>query len=335
MVVNLKDRNFLTLLDFTAEELRYLVDLAVKLKKKKQAGERGDLLEGRNIALLFEKTSTRTRCAFAVAARDEGGMSEYLGKGDIQLGKKESIADTARVLSRMFDGIAFRGYRHQTVEELAEFSDAPVWNALTDKYHPTQLLADIMTIQENFQKLQGINLVYVGDGRNNVSNSLMVGAAFLGFDFSIVSPKELWPDIELLNKCRNISQQNGGTITVTDEPVAGVKGADVLYTDVWVSMGENNKFQERIEQLKLYQVDMDMIRNTGKENLIFLHCLPAYHNIDTENGKLVYAKYGLKEMEVSDEVFESSYSRVFEQAENRMHTIKALMVATIGKEKLG
>jgi ornithine carbamoyltransferase len=332
MSVNLKGRSFLTLLDFTEEEINYLIELAVALKEKKKAGERGNNLEGKNIALLFEKASTRTRCAFVVAARDEGGMPEYLGKNDLQLGKKESVADTARVLGRMFDGIEFRGFAHETVEELARYAGVPVWNGLTDKYHPTQILADMMTIQENFGQLKGINLVYAGDGRNNVANSLMIGSAKLGLNFRIISPKELWPDKKLVNKCREIMLESGGTITITDEPVEGVKGADVIYTDVWVSMGEEDKFEERINLLKPYQVNMDMIKNTGNENVIFLHCLPAYHNTDTENGAMIYKKYGLREMEVSDEVFESSYSKVFDQAENRLHTIKAVMVATIGRD---
>ncbi len=331
MTVNLKGKNFLTLLDFTEEEIVYLIDLAIDLKKKKKSGERGNLLEGKNIALLFEKASTRTRCAFVVAARDEGGMPEYLGKSDIQLGKKESVADTARVLGRMFDGIEFRGFAHKTVEGLARYAGVPVWNGLTDKYHPTQVLADMMTIKENFSKLKGINLVYVGDGRNNVANSLMIGSAKLGLNFSIISPKELWPDKMLVNDCREIILETGGSITITDEPVEGVKGADVIYTDVWVSMGEEDKFEERINLLKPYQVNMDMVANTGNEKNIFLHCLPAYHNTKTENGAMIYQNFGLKEMEVSDEVFESDNSKVFDQAENRLHTIKAVMVATIGK----
>lgn len=331
MAFNLKGRSLLTLLDFTQEEINYLLDLSQDLKRKKRAGIKGDLLEGKNIALLFEKPSTRTRSAFVVAARDEGGMPEFLGKNDIQLGKKETVADTARVLGRMFDGIEFRGFKHETVEELAKFAGVPVWNGLTDKYHPTQVLADLLTIKENFGYLKGINFVFVGDGRNNMANSLMIGAAKMGMNYRSVSPKELWPEEELVNKCKEIAKDSGGSITITDDPVEGVRDAHVIYTDVWVSMGEEEKFAERIALLKPYQVDMDMINNTGNDDVIFLHCLPAYHNTGTENGMKIYKEHGIEEMEVTDEVFESSYSKVFDQSENRMHTIKAVMVATIGK----
>lgn len=331
MAFNLQGRNFLTLLDFSPEELAYLLTLSRNLKDKKRAGIKGDLLAGKNIALIFEKPSTRTRCAFVVAARDEGGYPEYLGKNDLQLGKKETVADTARVLGRMFDGIEFRGFKHQTVEGLAKYAGVPVWNGLTDLYHPTQVLADLLTIQENFGCLRGINLAYVGDGRNNMANSLMIGAAKMGLDYSIVAPRELWPENDLVDRCQAIAAENGSRIIVSDDPVQGVQGADVLYTDVWVSMGEEDKFAERIALLQPYQVNQAMLNNTGKEQVIFLHCLPAYHNTDTENGQKMLEEHGIKEMEVTEQVFESKNSKVFDQAENRMHTIKAVMVATLGK----
>lgn len=322
-------RSFLTLLDYNSDEINYLLDIAGEFKKKKKSGEKGDLLVGKNVALLFEKLSTRTRCAFVVAARDEGGSPEFLGKNDIHLGKKESIKDTARVLGRMFDGIAFRGFAHRTVEILAEYSGLPVWNGLTDKYHPTQVLADFLTIKENLGKLQGINLVYVGDGRNNVANSLMIGSAKMGINFKIITPSQLQPEEELVNICKELAEKNQGTITITDDPVNGIKDTDVIYTDVWVSMGEEDSFADRIELLKPYQVNMEMIENTGNKELIFLHCLPAYHNLETKIGKEINESYGLEAMEVTEDVFESQLSRVFDQAENRMHTIKAVMVATI------
>ncbi|MFW5992084.1 MAG: ornithine carbamoyltransferase [Halanaerobiaceae bacterium] len=331
MPLNLRNRNFLTLMDYTTEEINYLLNLAAKLKDKKRAGIRGNLLEGKNIALIFEKPSTRTRCAFVVAARDEGGMPEYLGKNDIQLGKKESVADTARVLGRMFDGIEFRGYHHKTVEKLADNAGVPVWNGLTDKYHPTQVLADLLTLKEEFGFVKGRKLTYIGDGRNNVANSLMIGTAKAGINLTIVSPQELFPAEELINECKRTAGLNGAVLEITTDPVSGVKNADAIYTDVWVSMGEEDVLVERIELLKPYRVNKEMINNTGNEDVIFLHCLPAYHNRKTENGRKVYKEYGLKEMEVTDEVFESSYSRVFDQAENRMHTIKAIMAATLGK----
>ncbi len=331
MAFNLKDRNLITLLDYSTEEINYLLKLSENLKDMKRTGITGNSLSGKNIALIFEKPSTRTRCAFVVAARDEGGMPEYLGKNDIQLGKKETVADTARVLGRMFDGIQFRGFKNETVEILGEYAGVPVWNGLTDKYHPTQILADLLTVKENFGYLKDINFVYTGDGRNNMANSLMIGAAKMGMNFTIISPRKLWPEDELVEKCRKIAENSKGNINITDDPVAGVKNADVLYTDVWVSMGEEEKFAERINMLKPYQVNMEMVVNTGNENVIFLHCLPAYHNTDTDNGKKIYNEYGIEEMEVTDEVFESKYSKVFDQAENRMHTIKAIMVATLGK----
>jgi len=329
MAYNLKGRNLLTLMDFDREEINYLLELSINLKKQKQMGIKGNTLEGKNIALIFEKPSTRTRCAFAVGAKDEGGMPEYLGKSDIQLGKKETVADTARVLGRMFEGIEFRGFKHETVELLGKYAGVPVWNGLTDLYHPTQVLADFMTIKENFGKLEGINLVYVGDGRNNMANSLMVGAAKMGLNYTIVSPEELFPSEELVEECRGLAKETGSKIIISSDPVEGVKDADVLYTDVWVSMGEEEKFAERIELLKPYKVDMEMINNTENKDVIFLHCLPSYHNKDTENGMKIYEEYGLEEMEASDKVFESTYSKVFDEAENRMHTIKAVMVATL------
>ena len=329
MAYNLKGRNLLTLKDFSRYELNYLLTLAEDLKAKKRAGIKGNTLEGKNIALIFEKPSTRTRCAFAVGAKDEGGMPEYLGKSDIQLGKKETVADTARVLGRMFEGIEFRGFKHETVELLGKYAGVPVWNGLTDLYHPTQVLADFMTIKENFGKLEGINLVYVGDGRNNMANSLMVGAAKMGLNYTIVSPEELFPSEELVEECRGLAKETGSKIIISSDPVEGVKDADVLYTDVWVSMGEEEKFAERIKLLKPYKIDMEMINNTENKDVIFLHCLPSYHNKDTENGMKIYEEYGLEEMEASDKVFESTYSKVFDEAENRMHTIKAVMVATL------
>jgi len=329
MAYNLKGRNFLTLKDFSKEEINYLITLSEDLKSKKRAGISGNSLAGKNIALIFEKPSTRTRCAFAVAAKDEGGMPEYLGKNDIQLGKKETVADTARVLGRMFDGIEFRGYEHETVEILGEYAGVPVWNGLTDLYHPTQILADFLTLKENFGKLEGLNLVYTGDGRNNMANSLMVGSAIMGVNYTIVAPKELWPEPELVEECRELTAESGTKIELTADLKTGVKGADAIYTDVWVSMGEESEFKNRIELLTPYQVNMKMIELTENPNVIFLHCLPAYHNTETENGKKIFEEYGLKEMEVSDEVFESKYSKVFDQAENRMHTIKAVMTATL------
>lgn len=332
MAFNLKGRSLLSLQDFSKKEINYLLTLSKNLKDKKRAGIKGDTLAGKNIALIFEKPSTRTRCAFSVGAKDEGGMPEYLGKNDIQLGKKETVADTARVLGRMYDGIEYRGYKHETVEILAEYAGVPVWNGLTDQFHPTQILADFLTIEENFGSLEGVNLVYVGDGRNNMANSLMMGSAIMGLNYTIVAPKELWPEQELVDKAKELAKDSKATIEITDDPVEGVKNADAIYTDVWVSMGEEEKFAERIEMLKPYQVNMEMIENTENEDVIFLHCLPAYHNTDTINGKKMYEDYGLTEMEVTDEVFESKYSRAFDEAENRMHTIKAVMVATLGNQ---
>ena len=284
----------------------------------------------KNIALIFEKPSTRTRCAFVVASYDEGAHPEYLGKGDIQLGKKETVADTARVLGRMFDGIQFRGFSHNTVVELAKYSGVPVWNGLTDKFHPTQVLADLLTIKENFGKLKGIKFCFVGDGRNNMANSLMIGTAKMGMDFRILAPSELFPQDKLVNECKKIAQETGGKITLFSDINQAVKDADVIYTDVWVSMGEEAEYAKRIKLLKSYQVNSEMMNATGKKSTIFLHCLPAFHNRDTIIGEEIYQKYNLDAMEVTEEVFQSSQSKVWDEAENRVHTIKAVMVATLG-----
>ena len=323
---NLKGRSFLAEKDFTQEELLYFLDLAAELKEKKKNGVPHHYLEDKNVALLFEKTSTRTRCAFTVACTDLGANPEYLGKGDIQLGKKESVEDTAKVLGRMFDGIEFRGFNHETVECLAQNSGVPVWNGLTDMWHPTQTLADLLTIREHVGKLENVKLVYVGDGRNNVANSLLVGGAIMGMDVRICTPESLWPEQEVIDLAKKYNEQ----VMVTSNVEEAVANADVIYTDVWVSMGEEEKFAERVELLKPYQVNMKMIKETGNENVIFLHCLPAFHDVETMYGEEVYEKYGLKEMEVTDEVFRSKHSKVFDQAENRMHTIKAVMAATLG-----
>ncbi|WP_090917742.1 MULTISPECIES: ornithine carbamoyltransferase [unclassified Bacillus (in: firmicutes)] len=323
---NLKGRSFLAEKDFTEEELLYLIDLSAELKEKKKNGIPHHYLEGKNVALLFEKTSTRTRCAFTVACTDLGANPEYLGKNDIQLGKKESVEDTAKVLGRMFDGIEFRGFSHATVESLANNSGVPVWNGLTDMWHPTQTLADLLTIKEHIGKLKDVKLVYVGDGRNNVANSLLVGGSIVGMEVRICTPESLFPAQEVIDTAKKYSDR----VMVTSNVEEAVAGADVIYTDVWVSMGEEDKFAERIELLTPYQVNMKMIEKTGNENMIFLHCLPAFHDVETLYGEEIYEKYGIKEMEVSDEVFRSKHSKVFDQAENRMHTIKAVMAATLG-----
>lgn len=327
---NLQGRSFLAEKDFTEEEFLYLIDLAADLKDKKKKGIPHRYLEGKNIALLFEKPSTRTRCAFTVASIDLGAHPEYLGKNDIQLGKKESVEDTAKVLGRMFDGIEFRGFSQETVEGLAKHSGVPVWNGLTDAWHPTQMLADFLTIKENIGHLKGVKFVYVGDGRNNMANSFLVAGALVGMDMRICSPESLFPEQEIVDLAKEIAQKSNGRITVTSNIDEAVAGADVLYTDVWVSMGEEDKFAERIELLTPYQVNMEMVQKTGNENVIFLHCLPAFHDTETAYGMEMYEKHGLKEMEVTDEVFRSRHSHVFDQAENRMHTIKAVMAATLG-----
>ncbi len=311
--MNLKGRSLLTLKDFTPEEIEYLIDLAEDLKAKKKQGITGNSLKGKNIALIFEKPSTRTRCAFTVGCIDEGGHPEYLGKDDIQLGHKESVEDTARVLGRMFDGIEFRGFKQETVEKLAKYSGVPVWNGLTDIDHPTQILADFLTLKEQFGHLKGLHLVYTGDGRNNMANSLMIGSAKLGLHFTILAPKSLWPGEELAAVCKTYAKVSQGTITITDQ-LEAVKGADAIYTDVWCSMGEEAMAAERIALLKPYQVNQKLMDMTGKENTVFLHCLPA-----------------VKGNEVTEEVFEKNAGVVFDEAENRMHTIKAVMVATLGK----
>ena len=325
MAVDLKGRSFLKLLDFTPEEIRYLLNLSADLKAEKTAGVRRRSLEGRNIALLFEKPSTRTRCAFTVACIDEGAHPEYLGKGDIQFGKKETVADTARVLGRMFDGIEFRGFAHQTVETLAEYAGVPVWNGLTDDWHPTQFLADVLTMHEEFGDLKGQALAYVGDGRNNVANSLMVGCAKLGMHCRIVSPEALFPEPDLAAAVREIAASTGGSLIVTSSIEEGVAGADAIYADVWASMGEESLIAERIKILGGYKITTKMMAMTGKPGTIFLHCLPAFHNLETE-----VARQNPDIQEVEDAVFEGTQSRVFDQAENRLHTIKAVMVATLG-----
>lgn len=325
-----KGRSFLAEKDFSRSELEYLIDFAAFLKDLKKRHISHRYLEGKNIALLFEKTSTRTRAAFTTAAIDLGAHPEYLGANDIQLGKKESTEDTAKVLGRMFDGIEFRGFSQRMVEELAEFSGVPVWNGLTDEWHPTQMLADYLTIKENFGKLEGLTLVYCGDGRNNVANSLLVTGAILGVNVHIFSPKELYPDLEVVALAEKFASESGARILITDNADEAVKQADVIYTDVWVSMGEEDKFAERVALLQPYQVNMALIEKAQNENLIFLHCLPAFHDTKTVYGKDIFDKFGVKEMEVTDEVFRSSYARHFDQAENRMHTIKAVMAATLG-----
>lgn len=311
MAVNLRGRSFLTLMDFSTEEIDYMLTLAADLKAKKRMGIRGNLLAGKNIALIFEKASTRTRSSFTVACNDEGAFPEFLGKNDIHLGAKEDVKDTARVLGRIFDGIEFRGFKQETVETLAKYSGVPVWNGLTDDDHPTQVLADFLTLRENFGTLKNLTLVYLGDGRNNMSNALMIGCAKMGVNYVVSSPKELEPDKNLLEKCRAIAKHS--TIKIINDPKEAVKGADALYTDVWVSMGEEALKEERYKLLRGWQINSDLMNSTGKDTTIFLHCLPA-----------------VKGAEVTEEVFESERSKVFDEAENRMHTIKAVMVATLG-----
>lgn len=329
MPINLKGRNFITLKDFSKQEIEYLLELSMDLKNKKRSGIKGNLLEGKNIVLLFEKTSTRTRCSFEVGAYDEGARVTCLSNS--QMIKKESIEDTAKVLGRYYDGIEFRGFKQDTVEILAAYAGVPVWNGLTDLYHPTQILADFLTIKENIDKpLNKTKLVYVGDARNNMGNSLLIGASKLGMDFTAIAPKELFPDEKLVQEMQIVAQETGSKIQFTEDIVEGVQNADAIYTDVWVSMGEEDKFEERINQLKPYQVNMEMINNSGNPDVIFLHCLPAFHDDKTVIGADIKKKFGLDSMEVTDEVFKSKYSKVFDEAENRMHTIKAVMVATIG-----
>ncbi|MBF8263902.1 MAG: argF [Parachlamydiales bacterium] len=329
MPINLLGRSFLSLNEFTPREIEYLLELSLNLKRKKLAGIKGNLLEGKNIVLIFEKESTRTRCAFEVAAYDEGGRVTYLSGSHI--GKKESIEDTAKVLGRFYDGIEFRGYEQETVEMLAKHAGVPVWNGLTDEYHPTQILADFLTIREHVHKpLSKVKFVYAGDARNNMGITLMIGAAKMGMHFVGLAPKELFPEASFVKEAQAIAKETGAKIELHDDISTGVIGADAIYTDVWVSMGEEAQYEQRIKLLKPYQVNMDMMKKTKNPDVIFLHCLPAFHDTETKVGKEVYEKHGLKSMEVSDEVFRCHGSKVFDQAENRLHTIKAVMVATIG-----
>ena len=332
MGFNLRNRNFLKLLDFTPKEIEYLLELSKDLKKAKYAGTERQKLKGKNVVLLFAKDSTRTRCAFEVAALDQGAGVTYIGPSGSQMGKKESMKDTARVLGRMYDGIEYRGYGQDIVEELGKYAGVPVWNGLTNEFHPTQILADFLTIMEHTDKpLKEVTLAYLGDARNNMGNSLMVGSAKMGMKFIAVAPKKCWPNEELVKQCKEIAKETGATITLTEDPVKGVKGADFLYTDVWVSMGEPEAvWEERINLMKPYQINMEMIKNTGNTNVKFMHCLPAFHNRETAVGEDIFQKFGLEAMEVTDEVFESHHSIVFDEAENRLHTIKAVMVATLG-----
>ncbi len=332
MAFNLKGRSLLTLLDFTPKEIEFLLKLSADLKAAKYAGTEVQKLKGKNIALIFEKTSTRTRCAFEVAAYDQGAHVTYLGPTGSQIGHKETMKDTARVLGRMYDAIEYRGFAQKTVEDLAKYSGVPVWNGLTNEFHPTQALADVMTMREHtYKNPNEIIYTYLGDARNNVANSLLVIGAKLGMDFRIAAPKSLWPSEELLNQCREIAKETGAKITLTEDVKEAVKDADFLYTDVWVSMGEPDEiWAERIKLLKPYQVNSQVMEMTGNPNTKFLHCLPSFHNTETKVGKEIYEKFGLEAMEVTDEVFESEASVVFDEAENRLHTIKAIMVATLG-----
>lgn len=331
MPVNLRNRNLITLKDFSKKEILFLLDLAIELKKAKYAGTERQRLKGKNIALIFEKDSTRTRCAFEVAAFDQGANITYLGPTGSQMGKKESMEDTARVLGRYYDGIEFRGFRQESVETLAKYSGGVIWNGLTDLYHPTQVLADLMTVMENVKKpLENTVLVYVGDGRNNMANSLLMASSIMGMEFRVVAPEILYPDKGLVKDADKRAEQSGARIKVTDNITTGVEGADAIYTDVWVSMGEESQMADRIKLLRDYQVNMDMINNTHNPDVIFMHCLPSFHDTNTAIGKEVFEKYGLESMEVTDEVFRSKHSVVFDEAENRLHTIKAVMVATLG-----
>ena len=328
--MNLKGRNFLTLKDYTPEEITYLLDLAAELKEKKKKGIPVDIHRGKNVALIFEKTSTRTRCSFEVAAHDLGMGTTYLDPVSSQIGKKESIADTARVLGQIYEGIEYRGYGQEIVEELARYAGVPVWNGLTNEYHPTQMLADLLTIREHFGHLKGIRLVYMGDARYNMGNSLMIACSKMGLDFVACAPEKYFPAKELVEQCREYAAASGSAITLTDDVMAGTKGADVVYTDVWVSMGEPDEvWEERIHDLTPYRVTSAVMKNAG-EKAIFLHCLPSFHDLKTKIGAQMGERFGISEMEVTDEVFESPCSKVFDEAENRMHTIKAVMAATLG-----
>ncbi|MBO7132824.1 MAG: ornithine carbamoyltransferase [Bacteroidales bacterium] len=332
MAFNLRNRSFLKLLDFTPKEIQYMLDLARDLKRAKYAGTEQPTMKGKNIALIFEKTSTRTRCAFETAAYDQGAHVTYLGPTGSQIGVKESMKDTARVLGRMYDGIEYRGFKQETVEELAKYAGVPVWNGLTNEFHPTQILADFLTMSEHVDKpLNQVTYAYLGDARFNMGNSLMVGGAKMGMDVRIVAPKKLQPSKELIDTCKKIAKETGAKVTVTDDVAKGVKGCDFLYTDVWVSMGEPVEvWKERIKLLKPYQVNKEMMKMTGNPNCKFMHCLPAYHNLETQVGRDVNKQFGLDGIEVTEDVFESEASIVFDEAENRMHTIKAVMVATLG-----
>ena len=330
--MDLKGRHFLTLKDFTKEEIEYLVDLSAELKRKKKQGIPVDTLKGKNVALIFEKTSTRTRSSFEVAAHDLGMGSTYLDPKSSQIGKKESIKDTARVLGRVYDGIEYRGFGQEKVEELAKYAGVPVWNGLTNEYHPTQMLADLLTIREHLGRVEGVKLVYMGDARYNMGNSLMILCAKMGMHFVACAPKKYFPNDALVEECKGFAEKSGGTITLTENVMEGTKGVDVIYTDVWVSMGEPEEvWEERIKELTPYKVTMDVMRNAG-EQAIFLHCLPAFHDLQTDIGREMNEKFGIEDMEVTDEVFESEQSVVFDEAENRMHTIKAVMAATLGAE---
>lgn len=330
--MDLKGRHFLTLKDFTKEEIEYLVDLSAELKRKKKQGIPVDTLKGKNVALIFEKTSTRTRSSFEVAAHDLGMGSTYLDPKSSQIGKKESIKDTARVLGRVYDGIEYRGFGQEKVEELAKYAGVPVWNGLTNEYHPTQMLADLLTIREHLGRVEGVKLVYMGDARYNMGNSLMILCAKMGMHFVACAPKKYFSNDALVEECKGFAEKSGGTITLTENVMEGTKGADVIYTDVWVSMGEPEEvWEERIKELTPYKVTMDVMRNAG-EQAIFLHCLPAFHDLQTDIGREMNEKFGIEDMEVTDEVFESEQSVVFDEAENRMHTIKAVMAATLGAE---
>ncbi len=332
MAFNLRNRSFLKLLDYTPKEINFLLDLAIELKAAKYAGTEQPRMKGKNIALIFEKSSTRTRCAFEVGAQDQGAYVTYLGPSGSQIGHKESMKDTARVLGRMYDGIEYRGFAQDTVEELAQYSNVPVWNGLTNEFHPTQILADFLTMMEHSNvPLSEISFAYVGDARNNMANSLMVGAAKMGMDIRLGAPESVQPDAELVEQCREIAEQTGAVITITDDVKKAVEGVDFIYTDVWVSMGEaDSVWKERIELLKPFQVNTEMLEMTDNEEVKFLHCLPAFHNRETTMGEEIYQKFGLDGLEVTEDVFESEASVVFDQAENRMHTIKAVMVATLG-----
>ena len=329
MAMNIRGRHFLTLLDYTPAEIRYLLDMSKEFKNLKRNGVPHKYLEGKNIVLLFEKTSTRTRCSFEVAGMDLGCGVTYLDPGSSQMGKKESIADTARVLGRMYDGIEYRGYSQELVGELARYAGVPVWNGLTDQFHPTQMLADLLTIEEKFGYLKGLNFTYMGDARNNMGNSLMIACAKMGLNFTACAPKELFPEEWLVNKAKEIAAENGCTVTLTEDTKAGTTGADIIYTDIWVSMGEPDEVWEtRINLLKKYQVNKELMAN-AKPSAIFMHCLPSYHDTKTTIGAQIAERFGITEMEVTDEVFESKQSVVFDEAENRMHTIKAVIYATL------